>query len=93
MTSDLPLGTPDHDSLLDRLYSKTFSEETTALERRLAAGSLLLEDVEGSLKTLYELDGQDWLGRGDVSTTSIQAQIDAYEAFAQRLKLYGQGSN
>jgi hypothetical protein len=66
----------------DSLYDKTFSEEYEGLKRRFAHDkNLSIEDLNGMLKTLYDMDGQDWLGRGEVQSITLSAVIAAYESF------------
>ena len=66
----------------DRKYTETFEEELRGLERRRAADpTCTIADVEGTLKHLYIMDGQDWLGRGGVQDAVMAATIAAYEHF------------
>jgi hypothetical protein len=64
----------------DVKYRETFEQELRGLERRRAADPhCKIEDIEGSLKHLYIMDGADWGGRGGVQDTVIAATIAAYE--------------
>jgi hypothetical protein len=64
----------------ERLYAKTFDQETLGLERRRAADPACAPaDIEGVLRSLYLMDGTDWLGRGEVQDISLAATIAAYE--------------
>jgi hypothetical protein len=64
----------------EALYVKTFDEETLGLERRRAADpSCAAADIEGILRSLYLMDGTDWLGRGEVGDITLAATIAAYE--------------
>jgi hypothetical protein len=62
------------------LYAKTFDQETLGLERRRAADpGCTAADIEGALRSLYVMDGADWLGRGEVQDIAMAATIAAYE--------------
>ncbi|MDR0597600.1 MAG: hypothetical protein LBG14_03745 [Treponema sp.] len=62
------------------LYAKTFEQETLGLERRRAADpGCAAADIEGTLRSLYVMDGADWLGRGEVQDIAMAATIAAYE--------------
>jgi len=66
----------------DRKYAETFEDELRGLERRRAADpNCTIADIEGTLKHLYIMDGQDWLGRGSVQDAVMAATIAAYEHF------------
>ena len=62
------------------LYAKTFDQEMLGLERRRAADpGCTAADIEGTLRSLYVMDGADWLGRGEVQDIAMAATIAAYE--------------
>jgi hypothetical protein len=64
----------------ERLYAKTFDMETLGLERRRSADpACAAADIEGILRSLYIMDGTDWLGRGEVQDITLSATIAAYE--------------
>jgi hypothetical protein len=64
----------------EELYAKTFDQETRGLERRRAADSACtVADIEGTLRSLYVMDGMDLLGRGEVQDIAMAATIAAYE--------------
>jgi hypothetical protein len=64
----------------EALYAKTFDQETLGLERRRAANpGCTAADIEGTLRSLYVMDGADWLGRGEVQDIAMAATIAAYE--------------
>jgi hypothetical protein len=66
----------------DALYQKTFDDEYRGLERRCASGkNCEADDIAGMLKHLYEMQGSDWLGRGEVQNIALAATIAAYESF------------
>jgi hypothetical protein len=68
------------DDWRDALYAKTFDQETLGLERRRTADpNCTVADVEGALRSLYVMDGADWLGRGEVQDIAMAATIAAYE--------------
>jgi hypothetical protein len=69
-----------NDDWREELYAKTFEQETRGLERRRAANpGCAAADIEGTLRSLYILDGADWLGRGEVQDIAMAATIAAYE--------------
>ncbi|GMO29878.1 MAG: hypothetical protein Ta2F_05330 [Termitinemataceae bacterium] len=68
----------------DTLYTKTFNEEYEGLRRRVAnssSGIAEIADIKSTLNTLYDMDGADWLGRGEVQSIALSAVIAAYESF------------
>lgn len=68
-------------------YRDTFEKEITGIRRRLALDpGCTVADLEGTLKGLYTIDGQDWLGRGEVQSINLAAAIAAYEAVIEELK-------
>jgi hypothetical protein len=68
------------DDWRESLYAKTFDQEALGLERRRSADpSCAAADIEGILRSLYVMDGTDWLGRGEVQDISLAATIAAYE--------------
>jgi hypothetical protein len=71
----------------ESLYKKTFDEEFLGLERRLKTDSACnVEDMESTLKHFYDMEGADWLGRGEVQSITLSATIAAYESFLENLK-------
>ncbi|MDR2133761.1 MAG: hypothetical protein LBP27_01545 [Treponema sp.] len=71
----------------DVLYQKTFEEELRGLERRKTAEKdCTIENLEGTLRNLYIMEGAGWGGRGDVQDTNLAAAIAAYEYFIARWK-------
>ena len=64
----------------DIKYEEVFDQEVRGLERRRrfdpACG---VEDLEGILRYLYNMDGADWVGRGEVKDITMAATIAAYE--------------
>jgi hypothetical protein len=69
------------------LYQRIFDEETTGLMRRRDSGmDCGIEDIEAVLLSLYELEGADWLGRGEVQSVTLSAQIAAHEQFVAEWK-------
>jgi hypothetical protein len=70
----------------DALYQKTFDDEYRGLERRSASGNNFgADDIAGMLRHLYEMEGSDWLGRGEVQNITLSATIAAYESFMKNL--------
>ena len=77
----------------EKTYRESYEKEITGLHRRLASDpSCTAEDLEGTLKSLYLMDGSDWLGRGEVQSISISAAIAAYEAVIGGLKNQNPGA-
>ena len=71
-------------------YRETYDKEIRGLRRRLASiPPCTVEDLEGTLKSLYLMDGSDWLGRGEVQTVTLAATIAAYEEIIEELKKIG----
>lgn len=63
-------------------YDETFRDTVSSLERRRAEDKgFSPDDAKGVLKHLYVSDGNNWIGRGELQDTIMQATIDAYEAF------------
>jgi len=68
-------------------YEENYEKELLGLRRRLASDpSCTAEDLEGTLKNLYIMDGADWLGRGEVQSITLSAVIAAYETLIEELK-------
>lgn len=72
---------------IDEKFRQVFEEETRGLERRRSHdSSCTIADLEGVLKNLYIMDGNDWVGRGQVQDTTLSATIAAYERFIEQWK-------
>ena len=72
----------------DVKYKETFDDETRGLFRRRQSDPCCkIEDLEGILKSLYTMDGQDHDGRGSLGDTIMAATIAAYEQFIENWKL------
>ena len=72
---------------IDEKYREVFEDELTGLERRRERDpSCTVSDLEGILKNLYIMDGNDWIGRGQVQDTTLSATIAAYEHFIAEWK-------
>ncbi len=70
------------ESWRDRVYGETFDRVHANLaHRRKSDPSFRLEDAERVLKHLYDSEGSDWLGRGELGDAIVSAQIAAHEAF------------
>ncbi|MDR2446771.1 MAG: hypothetical protein LBD58_05720 [Treponema sp.] len=62
-------------------YNETFEQEARGLERRRALTACAIEEIESLLESLYKLDGDNWIGRGEVQDIIMAATIAAYERF------------
>ncbi|MDR1073727.1 MAG: hypothetical protein LBL45_08655 [Treponema sp.] len=62
-------------------YNKTFEQEVRGLERRRASTACAIEEIESLLESLYNLDGDNWIGRGEVQDIVMAATIAAHEHF------------
>ncbi|MDR1278343.1 MAG: hypothetical protein LBK02_06305 [Treponema sp.] len=71
----------------DFKYEETFEQELRGLcRRRESDPACTPEELEGTLRHLYSMDGADWGGRGDVQDTIMAATIAAYEHFIAQWK-------
>jgi hypothetical protein len=70
----------------DLKYDETFEQEVRGLERRRANTLCTVADVEALLEHLYKLDGDNWVGRGEVQDIIMAATIAAYEHFIAEWK-------
>ncbi|MDR0785617.1 MAG: hypothetical protein LBE74_07035 [Treponema sp.] len=70
----------------DEKYDEVFEQELRGLERRRANTGCTIEDIEGLLESLYRLDGDNWLGRGEVQDIATSATIAAHERFIAEWK-------
>ena len=71
----------------EKSYRETFDDEIRGLTRRRESDpSCKVEDLEGTLKHLYVLDGCDHDGRGTLQDILISARIAAYESFIAQWK-------
>jgi len=63
-------------------YEETLEQELRGLERRRAADpACTIADIECGLRDLYNMEGSDWVGRGELGDIVMQATIAAYERF------------
>jgi len=66
----------------DIKYKEIFEQETRGLNRRRQSDpNCKVEDIQGTLKNLYIMDGADQGGRGALQDTIMAATIAAYEHF------------
>ena len=64
----------------EELYAATFDQEALGLERRRTADpACTAAAIEGTLRSLYVMEGADWLGRGEAQDIAMAATIAAYE--------------
>jgi len=72
---------------IDEKYNKVFEDELLGLERRKKRDpGCTIADIEGTLKHLYAMDGNDLGGRGPVQDTTLAATIAAHEYFIAEWK-------
>lgn len=72
---------------IDEKYTEVFEEEIRGLERRCEHDpSCSLEDMQGILDSLYNSQGCDLTGRGQLGDTVFAATIAAYEQFITHKK-------
>jgi hypothetical protein len=77
----------DSVSAVERKYNDSFDEEIRMLERRREHdSSLTIKVLEDTLRALYNIDGNNWEGRGAMQDQVISAQIAAYETFITNWK-------
>ncbi|MCL1815834.1 MAG: hypothetical protein FWG27_08470 [Treponema sp.] len=78
---------PGSTDWMDESYRESYEEELRGIRRRLASDpSCSAEDLQGTLKNLYIMEGSDWQGRGEVQNTSLAAIIAAYETVIGELQ-------
>ena len=66
----------------ERKSEETFESSLKGLEnRRKIDPGFSLEDARSALEHLYILEGNDWLGRGELGDIVTAATIAAYEHF------------
>ena len=71
----------------DATYKESYEAELRGLRRRLQSDpSCTAEDLEGTLKNLYSMDGADWLGRGELQNITLAAIIAAHEEIIDELR-------
>jgi hypothetical protein len=71
----------------DVTYQETYAKELRGIRRRMEySPQPILEDLEGTLKHLYIMDGSDWGGRGEVQSIILAATIAAHETVIAELK-------
>ena len=71
----------------DIKYRETFEDEIRGLTRRRQANpDCKIEDLKGTLKALYTMEGADQGGRGELQDTIMAATIAAYEQFIAQWK-------
>lgn len=69
----------------DLKYHEIYEGTLEGLQRRRSIDpAFTLEDARRQLEQLYVLDGNDWLGRGELGDIVSMATIAAYEAFIAR---------
>ena len=70
------------DNWRDIKYKEVFEQETRGLiRRRQSDPACKVEEIEGTLKHLYIMEGADQEGRGRLQDVIMAATIAAYEEF------------
>ncbi len=78
----------------DEKYREIFEGTLNGLQRRRSVDpEFAILDAENQLAHLYVLDGNDWLGRGELGDIVSQATIAAYELFIHEWKSELGGNN
>jgi hypothetical protein len=68
-------------------YREALERELRGLERRLESDPFCTaEELEGTLRHLYNMIGSDWGGRGEVQNICLEAAIAAHEETIARIK-------
>jgi hypothetical protein len=71
----------------DATYREALETELRGLRRRLESDPRCTADeLEGTLKHLYVMEGSDWAGRGEVQNAGLSACIAAYEEIIAELR-------
>jgi hypothetical protein len=71
----------------EKTYREALEDELRGLRRRLEADPHCgAAELEGTLKHLYVMEGQDWGGRGEVQNITLAASIAAYEEIIAELR-------
>ncbi len=66
----------------DEKFKEVFDDEIRVLNRRILNDkNCTLEDIQGTLDSLYILEGNNMSGRSKVNEISLSASIAAYEQF------------
>lgn len=74
----------------DAKYEEVLEQEHLGLSRRRESDpALKVDEVEAQLQHLYNLDGADWGGRGELQDIVLAATIAAYERFIADWKAEG----
>jgi len=71
----------------DVKYTEIFEDTMRGLYLRLQKDpSFTKEELDGIIKHLYVMDGNDQYGRGEIQDLAIQASIAAHEQFREEWK-------
>jgi hypothetical protein len=71
----------------ERKGEEVFETTLRGLERRRVADlDFTISDAESALEHLYILEGNDWLGRGELGDIVTSSTIAAYEHFIAQWK-------
>lgn len=69
-------------------YDEVYEQELRGLERRRSEDpACTLADLEATLRHMYASQGADWVGRGELQDTIMNASIAAWESFIERWKV------
>ncbi|MCL2208804.1 MAG: hypothetical protein FWC19_04275 [Treponema sp.] len=68
-------------------YQQVFDDETRGIVRRMESDpDCTADDLEGTLRNLYIMDGANYDGRGPLQDIILAATIAAYERFISQIK-------
>ncbi len=75
-------------------FKEVFEDELRVLNRRIQHNrNCTLQDIQGTLDSLYILEGNNLSGRSKVHEISLSASIAAYEQFIEDWKNNKLGGN
>lgn len=75
------------EEIMNNKYNEIYDEELRGLERRRARDPALTVDMlQETLKALYNIEDNNWEGRGPLQDQVISAEIAAYETFIHNWK-------
>jgi len=77
----------DIEASIEGKYRQVYEEELIGLRRRRERDpELTVTNIEGTLKNLYIMDGNNWEGRSEILQAAVSATIAAHEYFISEWK-------